>query len=589
MLAGRLIRHPESFPESYPELSPIEFESMSPESHLTPDSASQSGSLSGVQRIRAMAIKLGLDEPESVLCARSAQAIGISESAVQGTRIARRALDARRRGRRHILSFVVHVDLDLAPDFRSGALDRALKSGRARRVDPPASFWLEAASRHWQSRRVVVVGSGPAGLYAAWTLASNGVAVDLIDRGPNLRERGRAVAHFSGTRELDPERNLLYGEGGAGTYSDGKLYTRTQHALEAPILQTLIAAGAEPEIAFDARAHVGTDRLHRILPRLRAKLEGMGVRFHFDTRLEALVNDASGRVSAVRTSRGELPCDAVMLGIGHSARDTLRALSGEGLVVEAKPFQLGLRIEHPQSLIDLGRFGEGADLEKLGHAYYSLVAKGNAQTPAAQGVQAVHSFCMCPGGQIVAAVAQPGMLCTNGMSNSKHSSPFANSGLVVTLGAREFGEGAFAGLEFQEKIESAFFEAGGGDYTVPAQRVTDFLAGRESPSLPRSSYKLGLRSMRVDRLLPLAITDALRAAILRFDQQIPGYAGEQGLLVGIESRSSSPFRIPRGPESRIAEGFENVYPIGEGAGYAGGIMSAAIDGARSAWSLLVQP
>jgi uncharacterized FAD-dependent dehydrogenase len=528
-----------------------------------------------------MAIELGLNESESVLCARSAQAIGVSESAVRGTRIARRALDARRRGGRHVLRFVVHVDLDLALDCQSDALDRALKSGRARRVDPPASFRLAEAARHWQSRRVVVVGSGPAGLYAAWTLASNGVAVDLIDRGPNLRERGRAVARFSGTRELDPERNLLYGEGGAGTYSDGKLYTRTQHALEAPILQTLIEAGAEPEIAFDARAHVGTDRLHHILPRLRAKLEGMGVRFHFDTRLEALVKDASDQVFAVRTSRGELPCDAVMLGIGHSARDTLRSLSEEGLVVEAKPFQLGLRIEHPQSLIDLGRFGEGADLEKLGHAYYSLVAKGNDQTPA------VHSFCMCPGGQIVAAVAQPGMLCTNGMSNSKHSSPFGNSGLVVTLGAREFGDGALAGLEFQEKIESAFFEAGGGDYTVPAQRVSDFLAGRESPSLPRSSYKLGMNAMRVDRLLPSAITDALRTAILRFDQQIPGYAGEQGLLVGIESRSSSPFRIPRDAETRIAEGFENVYPIGEGAGYAGGIMSAAIDGARSAWSLLV--
>ncbi len=556
---------------------------MSPESHSTPGSASQLESPPRVQRIRAMAIDLGLNEPESLLCARSAQAIGISESVVRGTRIARRSLDARRRGRRHVLRFVVHVDLDLDADFRSDALDRAIKSGRARRVDPPASFCLDQAPSVWQSRRVLVVGSGPAGLYAAWTLASNGVAVDLIDRGPGLRERGRAVARFAGTRELDPERNLLYGEGGAGTYSDGKLYTRTQHALEAPILQTLIAAGAESEIAFDARAHVGTDRLHRILPRLRATLEGMGVRFHFETRLEGLIKDAAGKISAVRTSQGEMPCDAVLLGIGHSARDTLRSLSTEGLVVESKPFQLGLRIEHPQSLIDLGRFGVGADLEVLGHAYYSLVAKSDGQT------SAVHSFCMCPGGQIVAAVAQPGMLCTNGMSNSKHSSPFANSGLVVTLGHREFGDGAFAGLEYQEKIEADFFLAGGGDYTVPAQRVPDFLAGRASSSLPRTSYKLGMNAQRVDRLLPSTITDALRGAILRFDRQIPGYAGEQGVLVGIESRSSSPFRIPRDPDSRLARGFVNVYPIGEGAGYAGGIMSAAIDGARSAWALLVQP
>ncbi|MFP6654711.1 MAG: NAD(P)/FAD-dependent oxidoreductase [Myxococcota bacterium] len=532
------------------------------------------------QRIRAMAIELDVHEPESVLGARSAAAIGIPEAAIRGLRIARRALDARRRGGRHWLRFIVHVDLDLDADFRSTALDQSLKSGRARRVEPPARFEIAEAQRHWRFRRIVVVGSGPAGLYAAWTLASNGVAVDLIDRGPNLRDRGRAVARFSSTRELDPERNLLYGEGGAGTYSDGKLYTRTQHALEAPILQTLIAAGASPEIAFDARAHVGTDRLHRILPVLRAQLEEMGVRFHFETRLESLTRNATGRVTAIQTSKGEMPCNAVMLAIGHSARDTLRSLAAEGLVIEAKPFQLGLRVEHPQSLIDRGRLGGDADIEELGHAYYSLVAKGSEQIPP------VHSFCMCPGGQIVASVAQPGMLCTNGMSNSKHSSPFGNSGLVVTLGARECGEGAFAGIDFQEKIEALFFEAGGGDYHVPAQTVPDFLAGRESRRLPRSSYKLGLHASRIDRLLPLAVTEALRGAILRFDRTIPGYAGEQGLLVGVESRSSSPFRMPRDPETRIAQNSENVYPIGEGAGYAGGIMSAAIDGARSAWALL---
>ena len=527
-----------------------------------------------------MAIELGLDEPESVLCARSAQSIGISEGAVRGLRIARRALDARRRGPRHELRFVVHVELDLDPGFRSEALDRALKSGRARRAPPPVRFEIDVFERKWLTRRVVVVGSGPAGLYAAWTLASNGVSVDLIDRGPSLHDRSRAVARFQRMRELDPEGNLLFGEGGAGTYSDGKLYTRTQHALEAPILQTLIAAGADSEIAFDARAHIGTDRLHRILPRLRAKLESMGVRFHFDTRLEALEVEAGDRVRAVQTSRGGLGCDAVVLALGHSARDTIRTLAEQGLVVEAKPFQIGLRIEHPQTLVDLALFGEHTKIGRLGHAYYSLKANATAHVPA------VHSFCMCPGGQIVAAVAQPGLLCTNGMSNSKHSSPFANSGLVVTLGPREFGDGVFDGIEFQERIEAAFFEAGGGDYSVPAQQVPDFLAGSESVSLSRSSYKLGLRAARIDELLPRSMTEALRAAIHRFDRQIPGYAGDSGLLVGIESRSSGPLRMPRDTKTRVADGFENVYPVGEGAGYAGGIMSAAIDGARTAWALL---
>jgi uncharacterized FAD-dependent dehydrogenase len=564
------------------EISTSEMMSLSSESHLKSQSLLAPGSHS--QRVRVMAIELGLNESANVLCARSAQVIGISEDAIRGVRIARRALDARRRGRRHLLKYVVHVDLDLPADFRSTELDRAIKSGRARLVEAPARFELDPAERESRARRVLVVGSGPAGLYAAWTLASNGVGVDLIDRGPSLRERGRAVARFTGTRELDPEGNLLFGEGGAGTYSDGKLYTRTQHALEAPILETLIAAGADPEIAFDSRAHVGTDRLHRILPILRTRLEEMGVRFHFGTRLESLVRraDGSGRIIAIESSAGEIPCDAVMLGIGHSARDTIRSLASAGLEVEAKPFQLGLRIEHPQSLIDLGRLGEGADIEKLGHAYYALVAKGSDALPT------VHSFCMCPGGQIVAAVAQPGMLCTNGMSNSKHSSDFGNAGLVVTLGPREFGEGRFAGIEFQERIETAFFKAGGGDFSVPAQSVPSFLAGRLDRGLPRSSYKMGMSAIRVDELLPARVTEALRTAIVRFDRSIPGYASEQGLLVGIESRSSSPLRIPRDPETRLARGFDNVYPIGEGAGYAGGIMSAAIDGARSAWALLRQ-
>jgi len=509
--------------------------------------------------------------------------VGVPVEAIRGLRMARRSLDARRRGPRREARFIVHVDLDLEAGFESAALNKALASGRAQEVEPTVDFALADMDSRWRDRNVVVVGTGPAGLYAAWTLARNGIVVDLIDRGPSLVGRGRAVARFTRTGELDPERNLLFGEGGAGTYSDGKLYTRTQHPLESPIVQTLISAGADPDLAFDARAHVGTDRLHRILPRLRSQLEEMGVRFHFETRLDSLdiIDDARGRrVRSVRTNRGEMKSDGVILALGHSARDTLRSLAAQGVCVEAKPFQLGLRIEHPQPLIDLGRFGPDADIGRLGHAYYGLIAKARGEC------RAVHSFCMCPGGQIVAAVAQPGLLCTNGMSNSRHSSPFANSGLVVTIGPREFGEGNFAGIEYQERIEAAFFEAGGGSYAVPAQRVPDFLAGRETAVLGRSSYKMGMQSARIDRLLPDSMTRSLRAAIEKFDSQIRGYAGEEGLLVGIESRCSSPLRMPRDSITRRATGFANLYPVGEGAGYAGGIMSAAIDGARSAWSLL---
>jgi len=534
-------------------------------------------------RVRALAIELRVDEPESLLCARSAQAIGIDPTVVRGLAIARRALDARRRGRRHDLRLVYHVDLELPASFRSEALDRALAAGRALRVSPSARFELAGAKQSSPAAspgRVAVIGSGPAGLYAAWCLAANGVAVDLLERGPALRARSRAVAHFTRTRALDPEANLLFGEGGAGTYSDGKLYTRTQHALESPILETLVEAGAPPEIRFDARAHVGTDRLHRILPRLRARLEAMGVRFHFETRALGFVPAGPGRVRGLRTSRGELACDAVVLALGHSARDTIAALAAEGLAVEAKPFQIGLRIEHPQALVDAGRYGALRDPARLGHAYYALVAKAEG------GRLAVHSFCMCPGGQVVAAVAQPGLLCTNGMSNSRHSSPFANSGLVVTLEPSRWGGDPFGGFRVQAELEAACFAAGGGDYRLPAQRVVDFLAGRPSRTLPRGSCKLGQTAARLDRLLPGDMTEALQAAIRRFDRELPGYAGEEGLLVGVESRSSGPLRMTRDPKTRRSTTLENVVPVGEGAGHAGGIMSAAIDGARGAWALL---
>jgi len=535
---------------------------------------------------RVLGIECGLDESEAEVRARALQLAGIDAADLRGFRIAHRALDARRRrsGGRS-LRFVVHADLLLPADHGAAAgevFERALRAGRVVARPEPGRFETDTRHASLEGARVIVVGAGPAGLFAALTLARNGVAVDVLDRGPSLRERSRSLAHFLHTRELDPESNLLYGEGGAGTYSDGKIYTRIDHPLELPILEELVGCGAPPEITFDARAHIGTDRLHRVLPALRARLEEWGVRFHWRTRLQGLVIEegAPARVRRVRTSQGELPCDALFLGLGHSATDTLEALEAQGLVLEARPFQFGVRIEHPQSLIDRGRHGEAAEAASLGAAYYGLVSRADGGAPAA------HTFCMCPGGQIVASVCRPGMLCTNGMSNSRHSSPWANAALVTTLGPREFGPGAWAGVRFQQQFESRFFEAGGGDYTAPAQRAPDFLAGRVSEGPLASSYGFGTRPERIDALLPDSVRAALARALERFDRQIPGYAGREGLLVGIESRSSSPLRLPRDDESRRARGFANLHPIGEGAGYAGGIMSAAIDGARSAQTLL---
>ena len=527
---------------------------------------------------RVLNLELGLDEPESVLRERAAEACGIDPERVRGFRIARKSVDARRRGKIRRLRFIVHADLVLDATFTGPRFATAQRAGKIQEAPEAGSFRIEATAPGRGEARAVVVGSGPAGLYAALVLGTNGVAVDLIDRGAALKQRGTDVVRFHRTRVPNPESNLLFGEGGAGTYSDGKLYTRVADPLEVPCLEELVACGAPREILYDSRAHIGTDRLHRILPRLRERMESLGVRFHWTTRLEELVC-ASGsprHVRAVRTSAGELPCDALFLAVGHSARDTVRALHGQGVQVAAKPFQLGVRIEHPQDLIDRGRYGEGPEAAALGPAYYNLLSK------AGEGVPASHSFCMCPGGRIVASTNTPGMLCTNGMSDSRHSSPWANAALVTTFGPAEYGPDPFAGVDFQETLERRFFEAGGGNYTAPAQLANDFLAGRMSARPRHSSYTFGTCPGRIDSLLPRLARDAIARALLAYERQLPGFSSAAGLLVGLESRSSGPIRLPRDRDTSLAEGFDNLYPMGEGAGYAGGIMSAAIDGARSA-------
>ncbi len=533
-----------------------------------------------------MNLSLALDESEEGLPQLACEAAGIEREALRGFRIARKSLDARRQragGRR--FRWILHVDLVLDARHTSPGFERAKKAGRVVERPPDLALEVSADEIMRPGARVVVVGAGPAGLFAAWVLARSGCRVDVVERGGALRDRGRALARFYRTRVPDPENNLLFGEGGAGTYSDGKLYTRIEHPLSQSVLEVFVACGAAPEIVFDVRAHIGTDRLHRILLQIREALIANGVSFHWNTRAEAIdvVEGPLRRVRALRTSAGELPCDALVLAIGHSARDTWEALARDGVHLEARPTQLGVRIEHPQRLIDAGRYGNGPEADRLGAAYYNLVCRASGSTKGA------YSFCMCPGGQIVASVNTPGLLCTNGMSNSQHSSPFANAALVAPVGPAEWGPGVFAGVEYQKRLEASFFEAGGGDYTAPAQRASDFLAGCDSESLDRTSYKFGIRPARIDALLPPSLRDSLRHALATFERQLPGFAGPQGLLVGIESRCSAPMRVPRGREDLCARGFANLLPVGEGAGMAGGILSAAIDGARAAQVLLRTP
>ncbi|MED6334388.1 MAG: FAD-dependent monooxygenase [Planctomycetota bacterium] len=534
---------------------------------------------------RLLNLELALEEPEAVLRERACRELGLEPDQLRGFRFARKALDVRDRRRGRAPRFIVHTDLVLAVGCEPPRLTRALRSGRL--VAAPAAGSLTIESVHDSltggRRRAVVVGSGPAGMFAALPLALAGVQVTLLERGSRLERRSRELVRFHRTRLPDPESNLLFGEGGAGTYSDGKLATRVDDELEVPILEDLVAAGAPAEILYDSRAHIGTDRLHSLLPRLRARLEACGVEFVWNVRLERLVLEDAGRgrrVRAVETSVGELDCDLVVLATGHSARDTWATLVEQGLPIEAKPFQLGVRVEHPQELIDEARFGVDPALRCLGAAAYNLVCK------AGDGLQSAHSFCMCPGGRIVASVNEPGLLCTNGMSNSTHSSAWANAAIVTTFGPREFGPGALAGVEFQRRLEERFFEAGGSDYSAPAQRVPDFLAGRASDGELRSSYPLGLRPGRIDELLGEASQQILARALRRFDRHLPGFAGPKGLLVGVESRSSGPVRVRRERGTARVEGFSNLSWVGEGAGFAGGIMSAALDGVRGAQGLL---
>ena len=342
-------------------------------------------------------------------------------------------------------------------------------------------------------------------------------------------------------------------------------------------MQALVDAGAPPDICFDSRAHVGTDRLHGVLGRLRNRLEAAGVKFLWRTKMEDLVvhHGVEREVRAVVTSDGELECDAVVLAAGHSARDSWGMLHERGVQFEAKPFQVGVRVEHPQELVDRGRYGSEELVQRLGAASYEMVAKGVG----------AHTFCMCPGGRIVASVQADGLVCTNGMSNSSHSSGWANAAMVGTV-APPVGAAPFWGVEYQERLERAAFEAGGGDYTAPAQLASDFLSGELSASTPHSTYPFGTKPARLDSLLPVELRDKVAGGLVSFERQLPGYSGPSGVIVGVETRSSGPVRMSRDPKRMTAHGFTNIFPVGEGAGYAGGIMTSATDGARAARALL---
>ncbi len=424
--------------------------------------------------------------------------------------------------------------------------------------------------------RPIVIGAGPAGLFAALRLGEAGAPAVLLERGGPVDERAEAVRRFWRHRELDPETNVVFGEGGAGAFSDGKIYTRRRDGELGWIFRRLVDMGADPEILEEGWAHLGTDRIRELLPRLRARLGELGVEVRFHARVDGLVVEegAARRCVGVRLAGGEvLKGGPVIVAAGHSARDVWAWMLEAGASAEQRPIHVGARIEHPQRIIDEGLYG--GPRGELPPASYRLTSR-----PAT--ARAAHTFCMCPGGTVVAASNHPGRVVVNGMSYSGRRAWFANSAVIVEVLPSDYpGEDALAGMRFQDAIERRAFTLGGCDLRAPAQRVEDLLAGRESREIGRTSYTQGVTPADLREVLPAPLIDGMIAAIRHFDERIHGFAGPEGVLIAPETRTTAPLRFHRG-EDMSSPTVRDLMPVGEGAGYAGGIVSAALDGYRAA-------
>ncbi len=508
-------------------------------------------------------LKLGLDDASEPEALREAVAKALQRPLddIPEVTLLRKSIDARGR----------------SVAFR---LDVALGAPAAAELGAPLPHEARA---HVGGSPVVIVGDGPAGLFCAYELAREGIASVVLDRGKPVQPRRRDLALLNREGLVDDDSNYCFGEGGAGTYSDGKLYTRTGNKADIrDVIETLALHGAPDAILTDARPHIGSNKLPKVITAMRERLEALGVVFRFGARVVALDIDPTRTLRGVTLEGGEtLGCSALVLATGHSARDIYTMLDRQGVALQPKPFALGVRIEHPQPMIDRLQYGRSAGHPKLPPSYYRV-----AETVDERGV---FSFCMCPGGFIVPAATEAGGQVVNGMSLSKRGSPYANSGLVVAVEPSDWEAAGFrgpmGGVDFQRAVEEAAFVAGGGALKAPATRASDFRAGRGSSTVPEGSYRPGFQATDIAEVLnctALPLAERLRGALDVFERRMPGYGGDEAVLVGVESRTSSPVRIPRDPKSLESPDVRGLYPCGEGGGFAGGIVSAAIDGKRVA-------
>ena len=524
--------------------------------------------------IRLHELRLPLEHAPEALPAAVARRLGIAPAAIRELRVFKRSHDARKK---NALMFIYTVDVQT--DDEPHLLDQFADDPKIGR-SPDMRYHFVAEAPPVLPHRPVVVGFGPAGIFAALLLAQMGFRPIVLERGKAVRERTKDTWKLWRGHQLNPESNVQFGEGGAGTFSDDKLYSQVKDPrfLGRKVLEEFVKAGAPEEILYVAHPHIGTFRLVSMVERMRAEIIALGGEIRFENRVTGIQIE-HGAVQGVTLANGEaIMAHQVVLALGHSARDTFAMLHAAGVFMEAKPFAIGFRIEHPQTLIDQARLGPNAGNPLLGAADYKLVHH------AANG-RAVYSFCMCPGGQVVAATSEPNCVVTNGMSQYSRAERNANAGIVVNVSPEDFGgtNDPLAGIAFQRRLEAHAFELGGNNYEAPGQLVGDFLAGHPSTQLGRvtPSYQPGVHLTDLSTALPDFAIAAIREAIPAFDRQIRGFAMPDAVLTGVETRTSSPLRITRGDDLQSVN-IKGLYPAGEGAGYAGGILSAGIDGIRVA-------
>ncbi len=522
--------------------------------------------------LRLTDLQLPLDHPAPALEAAILERLAIPAEALRASTIFKRSYDARKKS-----AIVLIYTVDVEVDDEAAVLTRLANHPRVG-ITPDTSYHFVARAPAGMTRRPVVIGTGPCGIFAGLILAQMGFKPIILERGKSVRERTKDTFGLWRKRELHPESNVQYGEGGAGTFSDGKLWSQIKDPKHygRKVLMEFVKANAPEEILYVSKPHIGTFRLVQMVEKIRASIEELGGEFRFESRVTDLDID-DGRMRGVMLADGtHIASDHVVLAVGHSARDTFHMLHERGVYLEAKPFSLGFRIEHPQSLIDAARFGPNAGNPILGAADYKLVHHSSNG-------RSVYSFCMCPGGTVVAATSEPGRVVTNGMSQYSRNERNANAGIVVGITPADYPGHPLAGIAFQRQWESRAFELGGGNYNAPGQLVGDFIADRPSTKLGAvtPSYTPGVTLGDLNTALPDYVIAAIREALPVFDKQIRGFAMQDAVLTGVETRTSAPIRITRndGCQSLNTRG---LFPAGEGAGYAGGILSAAVDGIKVA-------